>query len=293
MTDRLRLALQHLLPHHLLSRIVFTLTRAPSGPLTHWVIRAFARHYRIDLQEAADPDPAHYKTFNAFFTRALRPGARPLPESPDAIASPADGFVSAAGRLDGHTLLQAKGLPYDLDTLLGGAERASAFAGGSYLTVYLAPANYHRVHMPIAGTLREHVHIPGRLFTVASLTVNGLPRLFTRNERVATIFDSDAGPLAIVLVGALLVGSIETVWAGRMTPPRARQTTSRRFDADAPRLERGAELGRFNMGSTVILLSARNRVSWDRALAPGQALRMGEAVGRIRNIAQSSGTPRR
>lgn len=277
--DRLLAALQALLPHHPLSRCAGALAGSRLAPVRAAMIGLFRRAYGVDLAEAVEPDPGRYPSFNAFFTRALVPGARPVAPEAGAVASPVDGTVSAAGTIAGDALLQAKGREYGLTELLGGSpERAVPFEGGSFATLYLSPRDYHRVHMPLAGRLTETVHVPGRLFAVNRAAVRAVPRLFARNERVAALFDTEAGPMAVVLVGALLVGSIETVWAGRVTPPRGREVRSW-VPTTEVRLARGAELGRFAMGSTVILLFSPGRVRWDEALAPGAAVRMGRRIG--------------
>jgi phosphatidylserine decarboxylase len=279
--DRLRAALLTLLPHHPLSRGAGALARSRWAPVRTPMIALFRRAYGVDLAEAAEADPRRYPTFHAFFTRALAPGARPIPAGAGEIACPIDGAVSAAGAIAGDALLQAKGREFGLTDLLGGSpERAAPFEGGDFATLYLAPRDYHRVHMPLAGRLVETVHVPGRLFAVNRASVRGVPRLFARNERVAALFETAAGPMAVVLVGALLVGSIETVWAGRVTPPRGREVRAWVPDAEL-RLDKGEELGRFAMGSTVILLFAPGRVLWDERLVPGRAVRMGARIGEV------------
>ncbi|HET8700962.1 MAG TPA: archaetidylserine decarboxylase [Nitrococcus sp.] len=271
------------LPQHAISRIVLWATRLRNSRWKNALIRWFVRTYHVDLAEASETDPAAYPDFNSFFTRALRPGARPLPEDAAMVICPADGTISEIGRLDGAYLLQAKGYRFSVDGLLGGdAELAARFHGGHFVTVYLSPRDYHRVHMPVTGELQSMIHIPGRLFSVAPHTVRTVPRLFSRNERVVSLFDTEDGPLAVILVGAICVASIETVWAGVVTPPRGRRL--RRWDYSAPhqRLARGAELGRFNMGSTVIVLFGSDRVTWRDDLHAGQPIRMGTALGHTR-----------
>ncbi len=279
--DRLRAALLALLPHHPLSRAAGALARSRWAPVRAPMIALFRRANGVDLTEAAQPDPRRYPSFEAFFTRALAPGARPIAPGAGEIACPIDGAVSAAGAIAADALFQAKGREFGLTDLLGGSpERAAPFEGGAFATLYLAPRDYHRIHMPLAGRLVETVHVPGRLFAVNRSSVRAVPRLFARNERVAALFDTAAGPLAVVLVGALLVGSIETVWAGRVTPPRGREARAWVPDAEV-RLDKGEELGRFAMGSTVIVLFAPGRVRWDEGLAPGRSVRMGERIGEI------------
>jgi phosphatidylserine decarboxylase len=287
--DRLMAALQGLLPHHILSRCAGALAGSRLAPVRAPMIGLFRRAYGVDLAEALEPDPGRYPSFNAFFTRALRPEVRPVTPEVGAVASPVDGAVSAAGTIAGDALLQAKGREYGLTELLGGSpERAVPFEGGSFVTLYLSPRDYHRVHMPLAGRLTETVHVPGRLFAVNPPAVRAVPRLFARNERVAALFDTEAGPMAVVLVGALLVGSIETVWAGRVTPPRGREIRSWVPEAEV-RLTRGAELGRFAMGSSVIVVFPPGRVRWDDALAPGAELRMGRRIGAVEEPGPAGG----
>lgn len=270
------------LPHHLLSRLMLRLTRLRSPALVPPAIRLFVRRFGVDLSEAREPDPGAYPHFNAFFTRGLLQGVRPVDGAEGTIVSPADGTVSQLGQVEDRRIFQAKGREYDLVELLGGdPDRAAPFAGGEFITIYLSPRDYHRVHMPFAGQLRQMVHVPGRLFSVAPHTVRAIPRLFARNERVACLFDTDLGPMALVLVGAIFVASIETTWAGVVTPPRGRRVTWTDYgDGSPPRLAKGEEMGRFNMGSTVILLLPANRIRWGNALAAQTPVRMGQALAR-------------
>jgi phosphatidylserine decarboxylase len=280
---RLCTRLQYALPQHGLSRIVHGLARARSVPLKNWLIRGFVRGYRPDLSDAVGPDPLGYATFNEFFTRALRPGARPIAAEQGAIVAPADGTVSAAGRIEGDRLLQAKGMGYSLDALLAGQSAWSAtFRDGNFVTIYLAPHNYHRVHLPLAGVLREGWYVPGRLFSVNRTTVDAVPGLFARNERLVLLFERGPLAFAVILVGALNVGSMSTVWHGEVTPRRPRRVTQLpRIDTRSPlALEAGAEIGRFNMGSTVIVLLPPRTASWESDLVPGRMVRMGELIGR-------------
>lgn len=280
--DRLKGAALYPLPHHAISRLVNAATRWRLAWWKNFLIRRFVDHFGVDMAEAWESDAAAYRDFNGFFTRALRPGARPLPTDPAAVVCPADGTISAIGALDGQTLVQAKERKFSLTALLGGdPETAALFSGGSFATIYLSPRDYHRVHMPTDGHLRAMLHIPGRLFSVAPHTVRTIPNLFARNERVVTLFDAETGPMAVVLVGAICVASIETVWAGVVTPPRGR--TVRRWNyagEQAIRLRRGEELGRFNMGSTAIVLFGPDQIQWHANLRCEQPVRMGEQLGR-------------
>ena len=277
--DRAFAILQSLLPQHLIARFVHWLARRQTPWLKNALIRAFIRAFDVDLREAIIREPTDFVSFNAFFTRALAPGTRPGPEAPDVLASPVDGGISAAGVIDGDRLFQAKGHDYSLRALLAGdAALAERFRNGAFATMYLAPRDYHRIHMPIAARLREMIYVPGRLYSVNARTERTVRGLFARNERVICIFDSLAGPLALVFVGALIVGSIETVWHGEVRP-RPRGVERWRYDPPVS-LERGAEVGRFNVGSTVILLCAKGRVRWDAAIREEAKVRVGQALGR-------------
>lgn len=272
---------QYLLPQHTLSALMRALTRSRWAPLKNLLIGAFIRLYRIDLSEAQVACASDYPSFNAFFTRALRPGSRVISREPEVLASPIDGTVSQLGRIGAGDIFQAKGRSFDVLELLGGeAGRAEHFVGGSFITLYLSPRDYHRVHMPVAGRLLETAYIPGRLFAVDPRTTRVVPRLLARNERVVMLFESEAGPMAVVLVGAIFVGSMETVVEGVITPRRDRRPHTWRYRG-GPILHRGAELGRFNMGSTVILLLGPERVSWNPALLPGSAVHMGQPLGEL------------
>ncbi|HUO83050.1 MAG TPA: archaetidylserine decarboxylase [Gammaproteobacteria bacterium] len=277
--------IQYPLPQHLISRLVHRAARARARWWKNALIRAFVRGYAVELAEAAVPDPSAYESFNDFFTRALKPGARPLPADPDALISPADGELARFGSVVDGTLMQAKRHWFRLDELLGGDPALAArFAGGPFATLYLAPRDYHRVHAPLSGRLCEMILVPGRLFSVNDTTARVVPRLFCRNERVVTVFETDAGPLAVVLVGALCVGSIETVWAGEVTPGSGRALRRWVYPASgtgAVQLERGAELGRFNMGSTVIVLLAQGRAAWRADLREGAVMHVNQALGRV------------
>ncbi len=284
-TPRLRerafLALQHLLPRRRLSALVHRLARSRKPWLKNLLIRGFMRYFRISLEDAEVRQAEGFVSFNAFFTRALVAGARPLPEDPDVIVSPADGRLYHAATLDGDRMLQAKGHDYSLAALLADHPRAAALADGLALTIYLAPYNYHRFHMPLDGQLVAMSHVPGDLFSVNETTARLLPGLFARNERVVCHFDTDCGPVAVVLVGALNVGSIETVWAGEVTGWGGREV--RHYDYAAQggvRLARGEELGRFNMGSTVIVVLPRGGAQVDGDVVAGQVVRVGQALAR-------------
>jgi phosphatidylserine decarboxylase len=274
---RLFVWLQYVLPQHALSRLVLAATRVRVPWFKNLLTRAFLRLFSVDMGEATEADPYRYGSFNEFFTRALRADARPIDADTDSIASPVDGMVSECGTIDDDGLLQAKGRQYTLDELLARQPWARNFEGGSFATIYLAPFNYHRIHMALRGTLRDTVYVPGRLFSVNSATARHVPRLFARNERVLTLFDTDFGQFALVMVGALNVGSMATVWAGDITPAARRMVT--RVPCPAVTLGKGAELGRFNMGSTVILLFEPKRTHWHPLLRAGSVVQLGQAIG--------------
>lgn len=281
--DRLRNLPQYLLPQRLLTRLTYRLARARSPWLKDALIRGFIRHFQVDLNEALEPGARAYPHFNAFFTRALKPGVRPLAAGESVACCPVDGAISQIGFAEADTLLQAKGRYFSLTALLGGdAERARPFQGGAFATLYLSPRDYHRIHMPSGGTLREMVHVPGKLFSVSPLTTRVVPGLFARNERVVALFETPLGPMALVLVGAINVASIETVWAGAITPPLGssiRRWTYPSSGAGAATLAKGEEMGRFNMGSTVILLFGSERVRWESGIRAGTTVRMGQRLG--------------
>jgi phosphatidylserine decarboxylase len=274
---RLFVWLQYVLPQHALSRLVLAATRVRVPWFKNLLTRGFLRLFWVDMGEATEADPYRYGSFNEFFTRALRADARPIDADPDSIASPVDGMVSECGAIDDDRLLQAKGRQYTLDELLARQPWARNFEGGSFATIYLAPFNYHRIHMALRGTVRDTVYVPGRLFSVNSATARHVPRLFARNERVLTLFDTEFGQFALVMVGALNVGSMATVWAGDITPAAHRVVT--RIPCPAVTLDKGDELGRFNMGSTVILLFEPRRAQWHPLLRAGSVVQLGQAIG--------------
>jgi phosphatidylserine decarboxylase len=276
---RLFIWLQHILPQHAISRSILAATRVPTPWFKNLLIRWFLKVFHVDMSEALDTDPFRYASFNDFFTRALKPDKRPIAAGAAEIASPVDGTVSECGAVEGESLVQAKGRSYRLGELLAEQPWASRFAGGSFATIYLAPFNYHRIHMPVSGRLIDTVYVPGRLFSVNDATAQRVPRLFARNERVLTLFDSSFGQFAVVLVGALNVGSMATVWAGDITPAVRRRIAH--IPAPETFLEKGAELGRFNMGSTVILLFEPRRAHWHPALRAGSVVKFGQALGSL------------
>ncbi len=269
--------LQYLAPQRILGRIVLRAARCSWRPWKAFLIRRVVRAYAVDLREAAEPDLRAYPTFNAFFTRALRVGARPLEGPEEAWVSPADGRISQAGAIVRGSIVQAKGRAYTVAALLANAGAAEHYATGGFATIYLSPRDYHRVHMPLAGELVTTVHVPGRLFSVAPGPVASIPNLFARNERLVCHFVGRQGPFCVVLVGAMLVSGITTVWNGVEAPPHERGVVRRDWRGRGIRLVRGAELGRFEMGSTVIVLVEHGAP--DPRWAPGRPIRVGQALG--------------
>jgi len=273
---------QYVLPHHALSSMMSKLTHCENKTWKNLFIKQIIRHYGVNMNEAQEPDINAYKSFNEFFTRELKPGVRPLSTERNAIVCPADGAVSQSGDITDGQIFQAKGKSFTATDLLGGdAERAEPFNNGIFTTIYLAPKDYHRLHMPLTGTLREMVHIPGRLFSVNAATVNSVPGLFARNERVAAIFDTDSGPMALILVGAIFVSSVETVWHGVVTPPSISSVQNWQYGDDALTLKIGEEMGRFNMGSTVIVLFGKDKAEWDAEFKTEKTVKLGELIGRV------------
>ncbi len=280
LADRLFVVPQHGIPQHLLSRLVHRATRCKLRWWKNTLIAWFTRFYGVDMSIAKEPGRDSYPDFNSFFTRELRVGTRTLAREAGSVIAPVDGWVSEIGDIQGDGITQAKGRRFTLSQLLGGApELTQHFRDGSFTTLYLSPKDYHRVHMPVGGRLREMVYIPGRLFAVNPRSVRVVNSLFARNERIVSLFDTDAGLMALIMVGAIFVGSMDTVWHGAVTPTRARTTRRWCYEGGSVHLDKGAELGRFNMGSTVILLFTRGAVRWSDALSPGECIQMGQPIG--------------
>lgn len=277
---RLFVALQHLIPQHLLSALMYRLAHATWPPLSRTLIRAYLRTIPVDMSEALEANPRAYPSLNALFTRALRPDARPIDPDPESVISPVDGSLSQAGEIRDGRIIQAKGHDYSLTELLGPGFDPARYEGGWFATIYLSPKDYHRIHMPLSGRLRTMNHVPGRLFSVNGLTTDLVPRLFARNERVICEFETAAGAMAMALVGAIFVGGIETVWAGEITPARAARAHEAAGRGEV-RLDRGAEMGRFNQGSTVVLLFPQHSVDWEPDLSAGKPVRLGQRIARL------------
>jgi phosphatidylserine decarboxylase len=282
LNEALAVKLQHLLPKQALTTLMGRLASARAGGLTTAVIRAFIARYAVDMNEAQDPDPAHYPSFNDFFTRALKAGARPLAQAD--LVCPVDGYISQFGRIDGERIFQAKGHDYTTAALLGGdAGLAATFTNGHFATLYLSPRDYHRIHMPCAGRLLRMIHVPGALYSVNPATARGIPGLFARNERVVCVFEAEHGPWVLVLVGATIVGSMATVWHGVVNPPRPGIAREWRYaDGAGVTLAQGAEMGRFLLGSTVVLLFPPGPLAFNPAWAPERVIRMGELMANRR-----------
>ena len=271
-------ALTYVLPHRLLSSLARSLAYSTNPSTKQWLIDTVTRKFGVNLAEAAQSDPSAYPTFNAFFTRALKPGARIADPDPSALLMPADGHISQCGDIVDGRIFQAKGQSYTAAELLGDAEAARPFADGLFATVYLSPRDYHRVHMPWTGTLRETVHVPGRLFSVGTAAVADVPRLFARNERLVCHFDTEFGPMASVMVGALLVSGVETVWSGVEIPAYADRISRKDYRGKGIVLERFAEMARFNYGSTVIVLLPKDAAMLDPSLKAEMPVRLGQRL---------------
>jgi phosphatidylserine decarboxylase len=278
-----KVLLQYILPHRALSRVVYWATRWTFVPWKNFLINTIVQRYDVNMTEAAQPDPLAYPHFNAFFTRKLRPDARKADASPAALLSPADGRISQAGPITDGRIFQAKGQDYTVAELLGDEAAAAPYARGQFVTVYLSPRDYHRVHMPMRGELIETVHIPGRIFSVAPFAVEAIPRLFARNERLVCHFQGELGPFVVVMVGAILVSSVATVWDGLVIPPYASSIHRKSFAGQGISLERFAEMARFNMGSTVIVLLPEGAARLDK-LASQQPVQVGQKIGDLLHV---------
>ncbi len=289
-SDRMAVLPQYLLPKRALTELMGDLANARGRGATTRAIRWFIERYRVDMAEAANPDPASYATFNDFFTRALAPGARPLAQAD--LICPVDGAISQFGAIDGDAILQAKGHTYTVQALVGGdAQVARPFLGGRFATLYLSPRDYHRIHMPCSGVMRRMIHVPGDLFSVNPTTARGVPGLFARNERVVCLFENARGPWVLVLVGATVVGSMATVWHGVVNPPRPGRLREWRYEGpQAPSLRQGEEMGRFLLGSTVVLLFAGS-LDFNPAWRAGGVVRMGEAMAAYANSPGAAASP--
>ena len=278
MSDRLAVLPQYLLPKQALTSLAGKFASAQLGGLTTAVIRRFVARYRVNMAEAANPDIASYATFNDFFTRALKDGARPLADAD--LICPVDGAISQFGPVAKDQVFQAKGHSYSTTALVGGdAALGARFENGHFATLYLSPRDYHRIHMPCAGELTRMIHVPGDLFSVNPTTARGVPGLFARNERVVCVFESDQGPFVLVLVGATIVGSMATVWHGQVNPPRPGTLRQWDYSPGQVRLQKGEEMGRFLLGSTVVMLFPQGPLQFNPQWAPARPIQLGEAMG--------------
>jgi phosphatidylserine decarboxylase len=279
-SDRLAVLCQYLIPKQALTTLAGKFAESEAGSLSTSLIRWFVRRYGVDLSEAVDDDPVSYRSFNEFFTRPLRTGARPLADAD--FLCPVDGAISQFGRIDHDQIFQAKGHHYSTTALVGGdSELAASFEDGAFATLYLSPRDYHRIHMPVEGRLLRMIHVPGALFSVNPTTARGVPGLFARNERVVCVFEAEFGSFVLTLVGATIVGSMATVWHGTVNPPRGKKVRQWHYADQQIRLHKGQEMGRFLLGSTVVMLFPKNVLRFTTDWAPERPIRMGEAMGHL------------
>ena len=283
--QRVKIALHYLLPQLAITRAAGWLAERRWGSVTHFIIKAFAKQYQVNLAEAEKSSPSDYATFNEFFIRPLKAGARPIEAAPDYLCLPADGRVSESGKIDANRLIQAKEHFFTLETLLAeDTEMAAKFQDGDFITTYLSPSDYHRVHMPCDATLRKMVYVPGELFSVNPFLAEHVPNLFARNERLICEFETEFGPMVQILVGATVTASMSTVWAGVVNPPRPDEVVEYHYNTEGEgviRLSKGEEMGAFRLGSTVINLFPKGAVVLEPHLQAGEKTRMGEKLGRL------------
>ena len=279
--DYIKIIPQYIAPHFLVTRIVFWLAHSRNSLIKNIFISWFKNHYKVDMSLAVNEEPLSFETFNHFFTRTLKPEVRPLCEDSNSIICPVDGAVSQIGNIEGDSIFQAKGHSYSLAQLLAEqGDWCNAFRNGSFTTLYLSPKDYHRIHMPCSGTLKQMTYIPGKLFSVSPLTASMIPGVFARNERVLCFFETELGPMALIMVGAMIVGSMETVWHGCVTPPHGPRIKHWHYTdtQTGKQYDKGAEMGRFNLGSTVILLFAENRISWNEKIVSNSSVIVGQQL---------------
>ncbi|AUD78128.1 phosphatidylserine decarboxylase [Kangiella profundi] len=279
MSDTLKVLSQYLIPQHGISLLMGKIAESENVKIKNAFIKWFIKKYGIDMSIAERENPEDYKTFNDFFTRSLKADVRPIDSDDNSIVHPADGAISQLGKIDNGYIFQAKGHTYSAKTLLGGdADLAAPFQDGEFATVYLAPKDYHRLHMPIDGQLTKMIHVPGKLFSVNPLTARKVPNLFARNERVVAMFDTELGPMAMVLVGATIVGSVETVWHGTVTPPTRKEVRSWDYEHGEVSLKKGEEMGRFKLGSTIVLLFPKDTLEWHKNMKAYAPTVMGQPI---------------
>ncbi len=280
MSERLQVIPQYLMPKTLLTQLAGAAARHTGGGMTHAAIRRFVARYGVNMNEAANPSIESYASFNDFFTRELKAGARPLADAD--YVCPVDGAISQLGAIDQDRIFQAKGHQYTTTALVGGdADLARVFEGGEFACIYLSPKDYHRIHMPVQGQLTRMIYVPGELFSVNPLTARNVPGLFARNERVVCVFDTPHGPFINVLVGATIVGSMATVWHGMVNPPRMGQVSQWTYESAPVALAKGSEMGRFMLGSTVVMLWPKNTIRFNPAWVSGGAVQLGQAMGSV------------
>ena len=280
--DFLFICLQFILPHHLLSRLVGKLAEARWPLLKNFLIKIFIQRFNVNMTEAEQENPEAYENFNAFFTRPLKPNARSIEHNDAHIISPVDGAISQLGAIDNNLLFQAKGHYYTLEDLLAGDhDMAEQFTNGRFATIYLSPKDYHRIHMPVTGTLKKMTYVPGRLFSVNPLTAENVSNLWARNERVVCLFETELGPMVMILIGAMIVASMETVWAGTVAPPQHKLSST--DYGQTITLQQGDEMGRFKLGSTVIMLFPENSMDWQAELGESSAVQLGNVLGQRSN----------
>ncbi|MGD9108224.1 MAG: archaetidylserine decarboxylase [Gammaproteobacteria bacterium] len=277
MLEQLLVFLQYFIPKHLLSRLIGFAANSEWVWLKDLMINWFIKHYKVDMSIAEDPSASDYTTFNNFFIRKIKAGLRPIANAPGVIVSPVDGTVSQFGEIAQGRLIQAKGMDYSLDGLLGGTEFEQQFWQGQFITLYLSPKDYHRVHMPFTGKLLEMTYVPGSLFAVNQASTNQIPAIFAKNERVICMFETEIGKMAVIMIGAMIVASINTIWAGKVTPNKDKSIKS--YVYNDVMLQRGQEMGYFSMGSTVIMLFEPKRMHWDASLHPDKSIKYGQKIG--------------
>jgi phosphatidylserine decarboxylase len=280
--DKLRVLPQYFIPQHFISSLVYSITRCETPWFKNILIKLFISVFDVDMSLANNPDPESYSSFNTFFTRELSPEARPISLDEKTILSPVDGAVSQVGNIQNDTIIQAKGKSYTLKDLLVEDKLVTMFTGGTFATLYLSPKDYHRIHMPVSGQLKRMIYVPGKLFAVNSHTVRVVDSVFARNERVINIFNTDTGAMAMVMVGALNVGSMDTVWAGQITPAKDRVINDTQYSEGDVQLQQGQEMGRFNMGSTVILLFPKDAMQWSDEMMAEKTIIVGEGIGHVK-----------
>lgn len=278
MSERLAVATQYLLPKLALTAFAGTIANAQAGKLTTHLINWFIQRYQVNMAEAANSDPASYASFNEFFVRPLKAGARPMAHTP--FVCPVDGAISQLGKIEHDQIFQAKGHQFSSTALVGGdAQLAAQFNDGNFINIYLSPKDYHRIHMPCAGRLTRMIYVPGDLFSVNPVTARGVPNLFARNERLVCVFDSKQGPFVMVLVGATVVGSMATVWHGLVNPPRSKQVREWTYEKKNIKFHKGEEMGRFMLGSTVVMLFPKNVIALEPSWQATGAVRLGQSMG--------------